>query len=75
MNGGQVTSTAGFGVVPLAWSVTQTGDYDGDGKSDILWRDTSGNVAMWFMNGAQVRQSAGVGNVPTVWSIQGANAD
>ncbi len=45
------------------------------GKTDILWQDTSGNVAMWFMNGAKVRQYVGVGNVPTVWSIQGASAD
>jgi|SRR5215831_17433385 len=37
--------------------------------SDILWRDTSGNVVIWLMNGAQVLQVAGVGNAPTVWSI------
>jgi hypothetical protein len=60
---------------PNVWTIVETGDFDGDGKSDILWQDTSGNVAMWFMNGAQVRQSAGVGNVPTVWSVQGAGAD
>jgi hypothetical protein len=51
------------------------GFFNGDGKSDILWHDTSGNVAIWFMNGTQVTQSAGVGNAPTVWSIQGANVD
>ena len=49
--------------------------YNGDGKSDILWRDNSGNVAIWFMNGAQVTQFAGVATVPTIWSIQGVNAD
>jgi HTH-like domain len=31
----------------------QTGDYDGDGITDLLWRDTSGNTAIWFMNGAR----------------------
>jgi hypothetical protein len=46
-----------------------TGDFNGDGKSDILWRDASGNVAIWLMNGAQVTQAAGVGAAPTVWSI------
>ncbi len=46
-----------------------TGDFDGDGKSDILWRDTSGNVAIWLMNGAQVTLAAGVGSAPTSWSI------
>jgi hypothetical protein len=36
-------------------------DLDGDDASDLLWRDTSGNVAAWVMNGAQVIQSAGIG--------------
>jgi hypothetical protein len=52
-----------------------TGDFNGDGKSDLLWRDSSGNVTVWFMNGTQLSQSAGVGNAPTVWSIQGVNVD
>jgi hypothetical protein len=43
--------------------------FNGDGKSDILWRDTSGNVAVWFMNGAQAQYS-GLGNVPpSAWWI------
>jgi hypothetical protein len=50
---------------------TQTHDFNGDGMSDILWRDTSGNVAMWLMNGATVGTSSGVGGAPGVWSIAG----
>jgi hypothetical protein len=64
-----------FGAVPAAWSVIETRDYDGDGKSDVLWRDTSGNTAMWFLNGLQIKSTAGLGNIPTVWTIQSANAD
>jgi hypothetical protein len=45
------------------------GDFDGDGKFDLLWRDTSGNLAIWFMNGAQVTSTAGLGVVPLVWSV------
>jgi FG-GAP-like repeat/FG-GAP repeat len=50
-----------------------THDYNGDGYSDIAWRDTSGNVAIWEMNGTTVLNpnTAGVGNVPTTWSIVG----
>jgi hypothetical protein len=54
---------------PTSWTIMETGDFDGDGKSDVLWRDTSGNVALWFMNGALVTQAVGIANVPTVWSI------
>jgi hypothetical protein len=50
---------------------TDTHDFNGDGNSDILWRDTSGDVAMWLMNGTQVLQSAVLGNVSTTWSIAG----
>jgi hypothetical protein len=46
-----------------------TGDFNGDGMADILWRDTSGNVSIWLMSGAAVLSAGGLGNVPTTWSI------
>jgi len=53
---------------PSRWA-TDTHDFNGDGKSDVLWQDTSGNVAMWLMNGAQILQAAGVAT--TTWTIVG----
>jgi hypothetical protein len=52
---------------------TATHDFNFDGKSDILWRDTSGNVAIWEMNGTAIlnQASSSVANVPTNWSIAG----
>ncbi len=67
--------SGGLGNVGTTWSVAQTGDYNGDGTSDILWRDTSGNTAIWFMNGLAIGSTAGLGNVPTTWTVQGTNAD
>jgi hypothetical protein len=49
---------------------TDTHDFNADDESDIVWRDASGNVAVWFMNGAQA-QYAGVGDLPTAWTIVG----
>src|SRR5262249_1788632 len=37
---------------------TDSHDVDGDGHSDILWRDTGGNTVVWLMNGAAVASSA-----------------
>jgi hypothetical protein len=61
--------------VPTTWSIAQTGDYNADGKSDLLWRDTSGNTAVWFMNGTAVGSFGNVGNVPTDWTVQSVNAE
>jgi hypothetical protein len=69
MNGAQVSSSGGLGVVPTSWSIVGQRDYNGDGKADLLWRDTSGSTALWFMNGATVASSAGLGVIPTTWKV------
>jgi hypothetical protein len=33
------------------WQTVGTGDFDGDGRSDIIWRHLNGQVAIWFMSG------------------------
>ena len=60
-------------VVGAAWVfiVPPPHDFNGDGKSDILWRDTAGDVGMWLMNGAQILQGAAFNAVATNWSIVG----
>jgi FG-GAP repeat len=45
----------------LNWIIAGTGDFNGDGKSDILWRHSSGAVFMNLMNGPQVTTSASMG--------------
>ena len=46
------------------------GDFNGDGKIDILWRDTnSGVLSIWFTNGAQVTSGAAVGALSSNWSV------
>ena len=34
-----------------SWKAIGTGDFNGDGYSDILWQNTSGQAAIWEMNG------------------------
>ncbi len=44
---------AGAPTLPLNWKLSATGDFDADGRADILWRNTtSQKLVVWTMNGA-----------------------
>jgi hypothetical protein len=44
----------------LNWQIVGTGDFNGDGKPDILWRDTAstGLLAVWHMDGTTLTSAA-----------------
>jgi FG-GAP-like repeat len=47
-------------------------DFNGDGKSDLLWRNSNSFfVSDWLMNGSQVSQAFGLGPVPSEFVILG----
>ena len=71
MNGAPPSLLAGLGNVPTNWNVVGTGDFNGDGKTDLLWQDNLGNTAIWLMNGTAVTSTGGLGNIPTNWSMVG----
>jgi C1A family cysteine protease len=53
--------------------VGKVGDFNGDGKADILWRNKStGMVTMWLMNGTSVKSwSVILGAGYTDWTVAG----
>ena len=52
MNGTNPIAGALVGANPgPSWTEIGTGDFNGDGKSDILWQNANGQVAIWEMNG------------------------
>jgi hypothetical protein len=75
MNGAAVLSAGTLGNVPSTWTMTLIGDYNGDGMSDLLWRDNLGNTSIWFMKGTAVGSTGSLGNIPTNWTVQSVNSE
>jgi YD repeat-containing protein len=66
-------SNTGQGV-PVDWKVAGTGDFNGDGRADILWRNDNGAFSDWLgqANGGFVVNDANAwNNVPINWQVAG----
>jgi VCBS repeat protein len=46
-------------------------DFNGDGFSDLVWRDTNGNLGIWLLQGNGVIATAPAGPVASSWMIAG----
>jgi hypothetical protein len=85
MNGTSVTAASGFTsqqVTSPNWQVAATGDFNGDGDADVLWRyDNAANAAdplngaiyEWTMNGTNVTGSGLISQQPgsLKWDVVG----
>jgi hypothetical protein len=57
---------------PVAAARNVAGDFDGDGRADILWENTSGQSLLWTMNGLQVSASKQIsGTLGATWHLVG----
>ena len=75
MNGTAILAGEGFlrTVADPNWTVAGIGDFDGDGKADILWRNTStGQNYVYFMDGTTIKPTEGfIRTVPLAWMVAG----
>ena len=53
------------------WQIKGTGEFNGDGKDDIMWQGQDGTAAVWLMNGtiATVVGAVGPFNPGATWDI------
>ena len=58
-----------LGVVGGGWQIVGTGDFSGDGKSGILWRNANGDTALWNPNGSGGFTFDDLGVVGASWSV------
>ena len=74
-NGSFVSNDANsWAVIPTTWQVVETGDYNGDGRDDIMWRRTDGALTNWLSqpNGSFVSNDLNAfAVIPNAWHIQG----
>jgi hypothetical protein len=68
---GAVTTTSNLQSAGSTWQAAGIGDFNGDGKADILWRDNSGAVVAWLMDNTNVAQMGSLASVPTSWKVAG----
>jgi hypothetical protein len=53
-----------------SWNAKAAADYNGDGRSDILWQNDNGAPGLWLMDGFAVIADAGVGfNPGPTWKV------
>lgn len=66
MNGAQVASKTMIGTINAAggWEFAGIGDFNGDGKSDLLFLNgQTHGMAIWQMNGSQITASSQIGSI------------
>src|ERR1700722_12393775 len=65
------TPATGSNLIPLSF-LSSSGDFNADGKQDILWRDTqTGEVRFWYMNGSTILSNETVATVDLNWTVVG----
>ena len=71
MNGTNLVGSAVVASPGPSWTTIGTGDFNGDGLSDILLQNTNGGVAIWEMNGTNIASSAVVADPGPTWKTIG----
>jgi len=67
-----VASSGYLPTVDSAWTIRQLADLNGDGRTDILWREgVSGNTYVWLMNGlAKTAGAFTTRQADNSWTVQ-----
>jgi hypothetical protein len=67
MDGANVVSNKIVASLDASWKVGEIGDFNADGKADLLWRNDNGAVTMWQMDGSNVIGNNFVTSLDSTW--------
>jgi len=66
---GHLIGGTGVTSVSSAWQFVGTGDFNGDGSTDVMWRNSvSGEVDTWLMNNGHIAGGAAIGIASAGWT-------
>jgi hypothetical protein len=71
MNGTTIASQANLPGPGLTWSVVGSGDFNNDGKADIVFQNVDGTPQIWTMNGSTVTSTTTLSNPGVAWKAVG----
>ncbi|MCW2283974.1 V8-like Glu-specific endopeptidase [Rhodoblastus acidophilus] len=66
-----ITQPAQQPQTPSAFIGDGRNDFNGDGVSDVLWRNVEGDVTVWLMQSGQYSASGATSHVANDWSVLG----
>ena len=74
MSGTTLLPGTGFisAIAPSGWVIEDSGDYNGDARIDLLWRNqTSNQIAVWELDGTVLQPGTGFVSqiAPSVWQV------
>jgi hypothetical protein len=70
MNGTTTVRSSVISGVGAGYTVAATGDFNGDGKADIVWTSSARDIYFWIGNGTSF-SSTKVGTYASGWTIVG----
>ena len=71
INGTTVTGGGSVGNPGPNWHALGAGDFNGDGRADIVWQNDNGEVVVWDLNGTSVIGGGTLGNPGPSWHAMG----
>jgi lipopolysaccharide export system protein LptA len=71
MNGTTVTAQATLPNPGLGWHIVGSGDFNNDGRADIVWQNANGTPMIWTMNGSTVTSQTTLSDPGITWKAIG----